>query len=79
MRVLATSVWLVDREDLETALVNKILEFERTERGQWLKDNSYRPLKCSEPIMDVETFAYKVAVWAWLSDKHLTFYNLKWG
>jgi hypothetical protein len=78
MRILAASVWIGERENAETVLVNEILKFEKTERGQWLKANSYRPLECSDLIMDVETFAYKVAVWAWLSEQNLTFYTLKW-
>ncbi len=78
MRILAASVWIGDREDVDAVLVNEILKFEKTERGQWLKANSYRPLECSEPMMDVETFAYKVNVWAWLSEQCLTFYTLKW-
>jgi hypothetical protein len=78
MRILATWVWVGEREDLKTVLAATMLELEKTERGQWLKANSYRPLECSEPMMDVETFAYKVAVWVWLKDTDLTFYTLKW-
>jgi hypothetical protein len=69
---------MAEREDVDAVLINEILEFEKTERGRWLKANSYRPLECSDPMMDVETFAYKVAVWAWLSEQDLTFYTLKW-
>jgi hypothetical protein len=78
MRVLATWVRVLKREDVDTVLKDTLLELEKTERGQWLKTNSYRPLEFSDPIMDVETFAYKVAVWVWLKDADLTYYTLKW-
>ena len=78
MRVLATWVRIIERADINTVLADTMLELEKTERGQWLKAKSYRPLECSDPIMDVETFAYKVAVWVWLKDADLTYYTLKW-
>lgn len=77
-RILATWVWVGERENVETAFLDEILNFEKTERGRWLKDNSCCPFECSDPMIDVETFAYKVAVWAWLKDSDLTFYTLKW-
>lgn len=78
MRILATSFLIAEREDVEFTLADTIAEFEKTERGQWLMANSYRQLECSSPVTDPSTFAYKVVVWAWLTEADLTFYTLKW-
>ena len=77
MRVIATWVRVAEREEVDAVLADTLSELEKTERGRWLKANSYRPLECSHPIMDVETFAYKAAVWVWLREQDLTFYTLK--
>lgn len=79
MRIVATTLWLAELEDPIPSIPDALAEFRKTERGQWISENSYRPLECSDIVRDPETFAYKMAVWAWLSDKDLTYYNLKWS
>lgn len=78
MRVLATTFWLAELEDPIPSLSDALAEFVKTEQGQWFNENSERPLECSDIMRDQETFAYKVAVWAWLSEQNLTYYTLKW-
>jgi len=77
MKVLVHNFLLGDVEDPEIYAAEPILKFERTERGQWLVENSYKEMSY-DIVADPSTFAYKVVLHAWLSEQNLTFYTLKW-
>ena len=78
MKVLVHKFNLGDVEDPEIYAAEPILEFERTEQGQWLVENSYKQMTY-DIVADPSTFAYKVVLHAWLNEKDLTFYKLKWS
>ena len=78
MRIHIVTLRLGDVEDPEIYAAEPIMEFERTERGQWLKTHSYRQMEFT--IQEhPEVYGFGVNIWAWLNESNLTFYNLKWG
>lgn len=77
-KILVHSFLLSDTEDPEIFAAEPILEFEQTERGQWLHEHS--ELQMTYDILnDPMVMGYRVLLHAWLSDEDLTFYNLKWS
>ncbi len=78
MKVLAHNFLLNDVEDPEIYAAEPILKFEKTEKGQWLIENSYKQMTY-DIIADPSTFAYRVVIHAWLRERDYTFYTLKWG
>lgn len=78
MKVLVHKFSLGDVEDPEIYAAEPILAFERTELGQWLVENSYKQMTY-DIVADPSTFAYKVVIHAWLRERDLTFYKLKWS
>lgn len=78
MKVHITTLRVLNEEDPEVYAAEPILEFERTEQGQWLVENSYKQMTY-DIVADPSTFAYKVVLHAWLNEKDLTFYKLKWS
>ena len=78
MRVHVHSFFLGDVEDPEIYAAGPILEFEKTELGQWL--HAHSELQMTYDILnDAMIMGYKVNLHAWLSDEDLTFYKLKWS
>ena len=67
-----------DVEDPELYAAEPIIKFERTEKGQWLHEHSYK-----EMVFNIrpnpETYGWMVVISAWLNERDLTFYKLKWG
>lgn len=78
LRILVHRFHLGDVEDPEIYAAGPILEFEKSEKGRWLLENSYEQLAYNI-YPDYETYGYKVTIHAWLKGKHLTYYKLKWG
>lgn len=78
MRILAARLMIPGEvEDPEVYAAEPILEFEKSERGLWLKEHSYEQM--SFTIQEhPEVWGYGINIWAWLSDKDLTYYTLKW-
>ena len=77
MKVLVHKFNMGDVEDPELYAAQPIHDFELSEKGQWLKDHSTEQMVFNIE-MDYDTYGYKCVIHAWLEEKDLTFYNLKW-
>lgn len=78
MKLVVHTFSMSDVEDPEIYAAEPILAFEKTEKGQWLVENSYKQLTYNI-VADPSTFAHKVVIHAWLRERELTFYKLKWS
>ena len=78
MRIIAHQFALGDVEDPEVYAAQPIYEWEQTEQGKWLKEHSYKQMEWKIAI-NYDTYGYKVIISAWLEDKDLTYYMLKWN
>ena len=78
MRIIAHQFALGDVEDPEVYAAQPIYEWEQTEQGKWLKEHSYKQMEWKIAI-NYDTYGYKVIISAWLEDKDLTYYTLKWS
>ena len=78
MRIIAHQFGLGDVEDPEVYAAQPIYEWEQTEQGKWLKEHSYKQMEWKIAI-NYDTYGYKVIISAWLEDKDLTYYTLKWS
>jgi len=78
MRVLVHSIEMGDVEDPEIYAADPIIKFEKTEQGLWLKEHSYEQMEfIIRP--NSGTYGFIIYLFAWLRDKDLTYYSLKWG
>jgi hypothetical protein len=77
MRILVHSFLLGDVDDPEIYAAEPILEFERSEKGQWLTKHSYQQMTY-DVLTDYQTYGYRVVLHAWLNEQDLTYYTLKW-
>ncbi len=78
MRLLVATLFLGDVEDPELYAAQPILDWERTEKGQWLHANSYEQMTF-DILADNVMYGYRINIYAWLRDEALTYYKLKWG
>jgi len=78
MKVLVHNFWLGDVEDPEIYAAKPLLDFEKTEKGQWLSEHSYNQLTYNIQSEYI-TYGYRVIIHAWLDAKDLTYYRLKWS
>jgi hypothetical protein len=78
VRIIAHQFGLGDVEDPEVYAAQPIYEWEQTEQGKWLKEHSYKQMEWKIAI-NYDTYGYKVIISAWLEDKDLTYYTLKWS
>ena len=78
MRILVATLFLGDVEDPELYAAQPIIEWERTELGQWLHEHSYEQMTF-DIIADNVMFGYRINIYAWLRDEALTYYKLKWS
>ena len=78
LKLLVHKIALGDVEDPEIYAADPILKFEKTEKGQWLHAHS-----CEQMTFNIypnpETYGFVVVIHAWLNEKDLTYYNLKWS
>jgi hypothetical protein len=78
MKVRVHEIALGDVEDPEIYAAEPMLNFERTEQGQWLHKNSYKQMEFIIRPNEA-TYGWKVIIFAFLKEKELTYYKLKWG
>ena len=78
MRIIAHQFGLGDVEDPEVYAAQPIYEWEQTEQGRWLHEHSYKQMEWKIAI-NYDTYGYKVIISAWLAEKDLTYYMLKWS
>ena len=78
MKLQVATLFLGDVEDPEIYAAGPIMDWEKTEQGQWLHANSYEQMMF-DIYSDNVMFGYRINIHAWLSDEALTFYKLKWG
>ena len=78
MKLIVHKIPMGDVEDPELYAAAPILEWEKSEKGRWLADNSVQQM---EYIVrpNQETYGWMVIIFAWLEEKDLTYYRLKWG
>lgn len=77
MRIHVHNFLLGDVDDPELYAAEPILKFKKTERGQWLHKHSYKEMTY-DIFTDYESYGYRCVIYAWLNDKDLTYYTLKW-
>lgn len=78
MKTLVEVIEFGDVEDPELYAAEPLHQWEHTEKGQWLKENSYQQLTYTVEN-NHRTYGSQVRVWAWLKEEALTYYILKWG
>lgn len=78
MKIPVHSFLLSDVEDPEIYAAGPIIEFEKTELGQWLHERSELQMTY-DIINDPMVMGYRVVLFAWLSEQDLTYYQLKWS
>lgn len=78
MRLLVATLFLGDVEDPELYAAEPIMQWERTDVGKWLHDNSYEQMTF-DIVADNVMFGYRINIYARLRDEALTYYKLKWS
>ena len=78
MRLQVATLFLGDVEDPEIYAAGPIIEWEKTEKGQWLHANSYEQMMF-DVVADNISYGYRINIHAWLQDEALTYYKLKWA
>ena len=78
MKLLVHKFNMGDVEDPELYAAGPIINFEKSEKGQWLKEHSteqmwYNIGPCKQ------TYGYLCTIFANLEEQDVTFFNLKWG
>ena len=78
LRIIVHKIPMGDVEDPELYAAAPILEWEKSAKGRWLKENSKKQM---EYIIrpNVETYGWMVIIFAWLEEQDITYYKLKWG
>ena len=71
-------MFLGDVEDPEIYAAGPILDWEKTDKGQWLHANSYEQMTF-DILVDNASYGYRINIHAWLRDDALTYYKLKWS
>lgn len=77
MRVLIDTFWLGAFSSLDAYTPSVLKAYRKSDRYKWLTKHSYKPLEYPV-IHDVDTYAYRTEVHAWLTEQDLTYYTLKW-
>ena len=68
---------LSDVEDPDLYLAEPLLEWERSEKGQWVMEHAIEsPMYLQQ--MNIATYGYSYAIVADLWEKDATYYALKW-
>lgn len=78
MKILVHKFNMGDVEDPELYAAAPILDFEKSEKGMWLKEASTEQMTFNI-VIDYDTYGYKCLIHAFLEEKDITFYKLKWG
>jgi len=78
MKLLVATLFLGDVEDPKIYAAGPIMDWEKTDKGQWLHANSYEQMMF-DIVVDNASYGYRINIHAWLRDKALTYYKLKWG
>ena len=78
MKLLVATLLLGDVEDPEIYAAGPIMDWEKTEKGQWLHANSYEQMMF-DIVVDNASYGYRINIHAWLRDDALTYYKLKWS
>lgn len=78
MKLVVHKFIMGDVEDPEIYAADPIIDFERSEKGRWLHTHSEQQMEF-EIVPDPHVYGYTVHILAWLNDKDLTYYNLKWS
>ena len=78
MRLTVHKIAMGDVEDPEIYAAVPIIDWEKSEKGKWLKKHSQRQM---EYIIspNSETYGWMVLIFAWLEEQDITYYRLKWG
>jgi len=79
MKLLVHKINLGDVEDPEIYAAGPIIDWEKTEKGQWLHEHSYQQMMFDITPGSYSNYGYTVNIHAWLEPKNLTYYKLKWG
>jgi hypothetical protein len=78
IRVTVHKITMGDVEDPEIYAAEPIINFEKSEKGSWLKDHSQKQMEyIIRPCQ--ETYGWMVIIFAWLEEQDETYYRLKWG
>lgn len=78
MKLVVHSFIMGDVEDPEIYAAEPIMEFEKTDKGQWLHTHSEQQMTF-DIVPDPTIFGHRVVVHAWLTEQDYIFYQLKWG
>lgn len=69
---------LSDTDDPDMYAAHPLLEWQRSEQGQWIMKHSVATPTWHRRV-DYSTYGYSVVIQAWLKGADYTFYTLKWG
>ena len=78
LRITVHKIAMGDVEDPEVYAAVPIMDWEKSEKGLWLKEHSKQQM---EYIVrpNPETYGWMVLIFAWLEEQDITYYRLKWG
>jgi len=78
LKIIVHKIPMGDVEDPELYAAAPIMEWEKSEKGQWLHEHSRQQM---EYIVrpNSETYGWMVLIFAWLEEQDITYYRLKWG
>lgn len=77
-KISVGEIYLGDVEDPVLYAASPLLEWEKSEKGQWVMMHA-KESPVWHLINDPELFGYKVAITAQLDDDDLTYFYLKWN
>jgi hypothetical protein len=81
MRVLVAQCFIYPEEKKNSFKFDAfpaIDKFTSTEKGEWLKKNSYQEMHFEIDNV-IDSLCKRVRIYAWLHDVELTYYRLKWS
>lgn len=76
-RIIIKEFTIADSEDPWLYAAQPIWEWEQTEQGKWIMENSINPE--FNVTVDHHTMGYRVNISASLSEQNITYFQLKWA
>lgn len=78
MKIVVYEFLMGDVDDPDLYAAQPLLEWQHTESGKWVMANATKPPEWFRAL-DFNSYGYKYRIVADLTEKNVTYYNLKWG
>lgn len=77
-RIVAFTIMMTDLDDPDLAVAEPIWKWQKTEEGKWVNERSLEKPTCIRTIC-YSTLGYRYDIVAYLDERDLTYWRLKYG